>query len=180
MARLSFTAAEIEAGTGVATAIVYANKGSADPVANATAYLKRQGLDTLDGLATDELKEEACVKGTEFVEAFVGEQVLGFPTVLGQGLLMPRSGLVKDHNPLPTDEVPRGYLEACWHAWEWAASGESLSRTVEDSKNLIEKEIAGAITKKWTGVGSTAARHYPIIEAKVQPFMKAAGKLMRG
>lgn len=182
---MPFTEDQIEDGTGVAGAVVYARRGSDDPVGDAEAYLALQGRTAFVSLGAATIgavlaKEVHLVRGVRYVENEARRRILGSPATITQTLLMPRFNLVVDERTLDSDRVPELYLNACWEAAELSATGEPLGNVVEDKRNVKRERTGRSLETEWYAGGGVKRKSYELVADLIAPFLRPAGSPLRG
>ncbi len=174
---MPLAAAQIEDGTGKTTALVYGSE------ADCEAYLAmrgRTGYASLSGnIGSVEKKTVHLIRGTEYVEAYAAQRVLGSRATQSQRLLFPRAGVVVDGVTLPSGEVPEAWKNATFEAAELSARGEALYDVVDADRAVKRKRISSAIETEWFGP-ETRVRYFPLVEELLRPFLSGTGSLERG
>lgn len=185
---MAYSLADIETGDGVPTAFVYAAKGAVDPLTapidQALVYLAGRGRITFVAatgtIGTVPEQEVYLLRGIEFVENRVRENVLGARSYTGGTLLMPRVGIIIDGIQLAGNLISIFYLRACWEAAELSAQGFDLDAVVVEDQSLIEKTIEGAITSRWNEGGPAPVDKLVAVDNLLYQFQRPAGQTTRG
>jgi hypothetical protein len=159
----------VEDGTGKSDAEAY------DTIANISTYLTKYGEETtFDGLASDELREEATREGARYLDAVYGVRWLGTRTNETQALDWPRSG-VYDYDGFLIDgsTMPQALLDAQAIAADRAAAGDDLMPDVTNPGTLKSKRSKVGeleVEKEWIG-GQGMFKKYSLIEKLLAPLV---------
>ena len=185
---MAFVESQIENGVGRSTAVVYAPKGSLDPIGAAETYLNLGGklaYSSLTGnIGVIPKKEVYAVKATRYVEGLARERIMGWKVNPAQALLFPRSALWNQEarQYFPIDDIAARYLEAVWEAYELAASGEPLDEAVAASVLIeanLKRKKTDVLEKEWFAPTDVIARDYEPIAARLDQFLGSLGELVR-
>lgn len=162
----------VEDGSGKTDSEVYGL------LADAVAYLAKFGKTTLNGLATDALKEAAMREGALFVEQVYGPRMPGERVDGDQAMEWPREGATyTDGKEIGGDEVPQDYIYATFEAAELSAAGENLIDTSDASDNLKRKKI-DVLEFEYFAPPRTR-KTYHVLEGHLRRLLRPAGRIVR-
>lgn len=166
----------LEDGTGVEGANALVSIDFVD------AYFADRGGNALwDDLTPEDLKEEAIVRATDYVEKVNEGRWKGTKNTSTQGLnSSPRYGIYIEQFLLPSDEVPLGLKQAIA---EYAARTTGVSIPllsdpdvpVGSVRRTYEKIGPMAETIEYTDVGNSVLTAYPDADFLLSPFLVSPG-----
>ena len=177
---MAFLAAEIEDGTGKPDGLVY-SPASGDPVADAVSYLGRRGKVVFSTLATIDLQEAALVRAADYLGRAYEGQLVGERSTEDQRLPQPRRGQYRGAYYIPSDELPREWLEAWYEAAELSAGDEVFDVVADDQRRKTREALGrNAIEDEWAATGpNTQAKRFPFIDNILEPLLGMAGRYVR-
>ena len=150
----------VETGAGLSNSNSYASVAAAD------SYFADRGVTSWAALTTT-AKEQALIKGTDYLEQTYRESWKGYRVTSTQSLSWPRSEVIVDTFPVAANIVPSAIVKACVEMALRASDGEDL---IADLGQQIIKEKVDVIETTYAEFGSLSAR-YPAVNRLVLPYL---------
>ena len=169
----------VEDGSGLSTATSYTARAEAD------AYHADRGNPTAWSTGTDEHKEEALVRATQWLDAEFGSRWPGRRGSKEQGLDFPRiEATTADGYAIDTDEIPGKHKNAVAELALQLAPIGSDDPLGSENKSTIKMEdvTAGAVRRliQYGGAGKSAKKKYPAINGLLRSLLSVSGTRARG
>lgn len=168
----------VEDGTGLDNANSYVS------IADANTYFADRGVTTWAALS-DDAKEEALIKATEYADIRWGDELRSRPLVSGQALEMPRRAL-RDRYGDEIEGLPRDWVRGVLEYATIATTSSLVNAPVRRSDNELRQQrvTVGPITRSNTFVTSSEQKPtsssadfivYPIADELCKKFTVGFG-----
>lgn len=159
----------VETGAGLANAESYCS------VAQADAYFAARGTTTWATMTVTE-KEQALRRGTDYLEAYYGDRLVGYRVGTVQALSWPRYEAQRRGVATTcwweSDVVPADIVKACAEAAIRAAAGDISP----DVGRLKSRTKVGPIEVEYAA-GSSPLTKFTAIDRLMQPFVGGGGSM---
>lgn len=148
-----------ETGAGLSNSNSYAS------VAQADSYYADRGNAQWDALSTTE-KQQALIKGTDFLEATYRSSWKGYRVTSTQALSWPRAEVVADTFPIPANIVPLPVVYACAELALRSTTAELLA----DQGQTVKREKVDVLEVEYADYSDPTER-YPAVNRILLPFL---------
>ena len=135
-------------------------------VADATTYHSNRGNASWLALATDELREQALRKATDYLEKVYSQQWQGLRVNSTQALSFPRHSVVINHYVTSSSAIPQILINAQCELALKAAAGELLA----DQEKVVLREKVGSLEVEYSPYSRQSVR-YTAIESLLRPLL---------
>ena len=148
-----------ETGAGLSNSNSYAS------VAQADSYYADRGNAEWAALTTTE-KQQALIKGTDFLEATYRSSWKGYRVTSTQALSWPRAEVVADTFPIPANIVPLPVVYACAELALRSTTAELLA----DQGQTVKREKVDVLEVEYQDYSDPTER-YPAVNRILLPFL---------
>ena len=148
-----------ETGAGLSNSNSYAS------VAQADSYYADRGNAEWAALTTTE-KQQALIKGTDFLEATYRSSWKGYRVTSTQALSWPRAEVVADTFPIPANIVPLPVVYACAELALRSTTAELLA----DQGQTVKREKVDVLEVEYADYSDPTER-YPAVNRILLPFL---------